>query len=369
MTEIFAPVMFIVPFILVFTVIVFFHELGHYLVARWNGVAIQAFSIGFGPELVGYTDKKGTRWRISAIPLGGYVSFVGDMNPASTPDNDLIAKAPPELAPKLFVNKGVWQRIAIVFAGPAASILLTFVILYGSLVTTDRYYSPPVVQTVIENSPAAAAGLQPGDRFISVDGFAVHGFSDVVRYVATAPERTVTIVIERDGVEKTLTAVPARASEPGPFGREHRIGRLGLSNTVERSDYFTYRPNPIEAVGATLDEMRFIVVRTVAFIGDFFVGRGDRTQLGGPVKVAQVSNQTFQQNPFDLITVIALVSLNIGIANLLPIPMLDGGHLAYYLIEAIRGRPLSQRVQEIGFRFGFAIVCTLMIFTLVNDLI
>ncbi len=359
---------YVVPFLAVLTVIVFVHEMGHYLVARWNGIAIQTFSVGFGPELLGFNDRHGTRWRLSMIPLGGYVRFVGDMNAASAPDNELIANADQDLAPRLFANKSVWQRIAVVVAGPAANFILTFVILYAFLVFTDRYYSPAVVQQVLPDTPAAAADLRPGDRIVSIDGYTVRGFSDVSRFIATAPERKVTIVVERNGSDITLTAVPKRVVETDASGRQVRAGRLGLSSTVDKEDVFTFRPNPVEAVGVALEEMRFIVDRTMAFLGDFFVGRGDVEQLGGPVKVAQISEQVARNNPFDLIGLIALLSLNIGIINLFPIPMLDGGHLAYYLIEAARGRPLSQKVQEIGFRFGMAIVFTLMVFTLVNDL-
>lgn len=360
---------YVVPFLAVLTVIVFVHEMGHYLVARWNGIAIQTFSVGFGPELLGFNDRHGTRWRLSMIPLGGYVRFVGDMNAASAPDNELIAKAGPELASRLFANKSVWQRIAVVVAGPAANFILTFVILYTFLVFTDRYYSPAVVQQVLPDTPAAAADLRPGDKILSIDGYTVRGFSDVSRFIATAPERKVTIVVERNGSDVTLTAVPRRVVETDASGRQVRAGRLGLSSTVNQEDVFAFRPTPVEAVGVALEEMRFIVDRTMAFLGDFFVGRGDVEQLGGPVKVAQISEQVARNNPFDLIGLIALLSLNIGLINLFPIPMLDGGHLAYYLIEAARGRPLSQRVQEIGFRFGMAIVFTLMVFTLVNDLI
>lgn len=359
----------LLPFLVVLTVIVFVHEMGHYLVARWNGIAIQTFSIGFGPELWGFNDKAGTRWRLSAIPLGGYVRFVGDMNAASMPDDAAIAQADPELAPRLFVNKSVWQRIAVVAAGPIANLMLTFVILYGTLVTTDRHYSPPVVQQVLADTPAAAAGLRPGDRIVRIDGFTVHGFADVSRFVATAPERTVTMVIERDGMTRTLQAVPRRVVETDANGRAYRVGRLGLSNDVRREDIFAWRPNPVEAVGVTLEEMHFIVDRTAAFIGDFFVGRGDMEQLGGPVKVAQVSEQVARENPFDLIGLVALLSLNIGIFNLLPIPVLDGGHLLFYFYEAIRGRPMSQRMQEIGYRIGLSVVLTLMLFTLFNDTI
>lgn len=359
---------YVVPFLVVLTVIVFVHEMGHYLVARWSGIAIQTFSIGFGGELVGFTDRHGTRWRISAIPLGGYVRFVGDMNAASVPDNDLIAQAGPDLRRRLFANQNVWKRIAVVAAGPAANVIFTFLILYALLLGYGRYTITPTIDEVAVGSVAEQAGLIGGDRILEVDGFAVRGFEDFQRLVATSPERPVTIVLERTGRTETIVVVPESVETTDRFGNPHRVGRIGVTKDIDETDIDLYRPGPVEAVGMTFEEIRFILDRTAAFLGDFFVGRGDVDQLGGPVKVAQVSGQVASLGVVALINLMALLSLNIGIFNLFPIPMLDGGHLLYYLIEAVRGRPLSQRVQEIGFRFGLAIVFTLTVFTLINDI-
>jgi regulator of sigma E protease len=358
---------YVIPFLVVLTVIVFVHEMGHYLVARWNGVAIQAFSIGFGPELIGWNDKQGTRWKISAIPLGGYVRFAGDSNAASLPDHDAPELQDPELAPHLFVNKSVWQRIAVVVAGPVANILLTFLILYALLLGYGRYTVPAVIEEVIAGSVAEAAGFEAGDRILSVDGYVVRGFEDFQRYVATSPAREVTIEVERGPSNLVLNLVPEPVVIQDRFGNDQRIGRIGVSANFDDVDVVLYRPGPIEAVGMTVEEIRFIIQRTGAFLGDFFVGRGDVEQLSGPVKVAKVSGEVATLGVVALINLMALLSLNIGIFNLLPVPMLDGGHLLYYLIEAVRGRPLSLRVQEIGFRFGFALVISLMVFTLFND--
>ena len=359
---------YVVPFLIVLTVIVFVHEMGHYLVARWNGIAIQTFSIGFGRELAGFTDRHGTRWRISAIPLGGYVRFVGDMNASSMPDNDVIARAGPNLQRRLFVNKNVWQRIAVVAAGPLANVIFTLLILYALLLGYGRYTISPVIDTVTVGSVAEVAGLQAGDRVVSIDGYEVRGFEDMQRLIATAPERDVSLVFERGGREQTIVLVPESALTTDRFGNEHRVGRIGVAKDIDESDVTLYRPNPVEAVGMTFEEVRFIIDRTVAFHGDFFVGRGDVEQLGGPVKVAKVSGEVATLGVVALINLMALLSLNIGIFNLLPIPMLDGGHLLYYGIEAVRGRPLSQRMQEFGFRIGLALVFTLTAFTLINDI-
>lgn len=359
---------YIVPFLALLTVIVFVHEMGHYLVARWNGVAIQTFSIGFGPELFGRTDRHGTRWRVSMIPLGGYVRFVGDMNAASVPDPQALATFSDEERKSLFLFKSVWQRIAVVIAGPAANILFTFVVLYGLIVAYGQYVITPVIDTVTDGSPAALAGLEAGDRIVSVDGFAVRGFNDFQRLVATSPDRQVHVVVDRNGSELTFDLVPNVVEQADRFGNMQRVGQVGVAKEVGPEDVSVFRPSPIEAIGMTAEEMVFILDRTAAFIGDFFVGKGDVEQLGGPVKVAQVSGEVASLGIVALINLAALLSLNIGVFNLLPVPLLDGGHLLYYLFEVVLRRPLKPETQEFGFRIGLMIIGSLMIFTLINDL-
>jgi regulator of sigma E protease len=358
---------YILPFLAVLTIIVFVHEMGHYLVARWNDVAVDTFSIGFGREIVGWTDRAGTRWRISMIPLGGYVRFVGDMNAASAPDPEAINKIPEEEAGRLFHKKSVWRRIAVVGAGPLANVLFTFLVLYALLLGYGRYTLPAVIDEVVEDGVAAEAGIMPGDRMVSVDGYEVRGFDDFRRLVSTSPERPVTVVVDRLGQVQTLTMTPQATEITDRFGNTHRVGQIGVIAQIEPGDYTLYKPGPLEAVWMTFEEIRFLIDRTAAFLGDFFFGRGDLEQIGGPVKVAKVSGEVATLGFLALINLTALLSLNIGIFNLLPIPVLDGGHLLFYFIEAARGKPLSMRVQEIGFRLGMFIVLSLTVFTLIND--
>lgn len=364
------PIIYAIPaFILVLTVIVFVHEMGHYLIARWNGVAIQTFSIGFGKELWGFNDKHGTRWRISAIPLGGYVRFVGDLNATSMPDPEAETQLPPEERHRLFINKNVWQRMAVVAAGPIANILFTFLVLYALLIGYGRYTITPVIGEVVPGGVAAEAGLLAGDVVTNVDGFPVRGFEDFQRLIATSPGRPVTVIVDRSGQVLDFVVTPESVETTDQFGNSHRIGRIGVSRSIEEGDVRFYRPGLGEAVTMTVEDMNLIVVRTVAFIGDLFTERRDFRNLGGPVEIAKASGEIASLGPTALVFFMATVSLSIGIFNLLPIPMLDGGHLVFYIAEAIRGRPLSARVQEIGFRVGFAAIMSLFILVLVTNTI
>ncbi|MGJ8528251.1 RIP metalloprotease RseP [Maritalea sp.] len=363
-----APLYTIVPFLAVLTVIVFVHEMGHYLVARWNGIAVEVFSIGFGPELWGFNDKNGTRWKICAVPLGGYVKFVGDMNAASVPNHDQLETLDPQTKSSLFYFKNVWQRIAVVIAGPIANILFTFVVLYGLLMGLGRYTLDATIDEVQPDTPASISGMMPLDKIVRVDGYMVRSFGDFQRLIATSPDRDVVVQVDRQGQIIDLNVRTGVREREDRFGNTSKIGFLGVSRQAEQEDVVFVRPNPVEAVFITIDDMVLIVDRSFAFLGELIVGRGDVEQLGGPVKIAQISGEAAALGIFTLINLMALLSLNIGIFNLFPIPMLDGGHLFYYLYEVVRGKPLSQRIQEIGFRFGLVIVMSLMVFSLINDI-
>jgi regulator of sigma E protease len=354
---------YLVPFLFVLSIVVFFHELGHFVVARWCGVRVEAFSIGFGREIVGWNDRRGTRWKLCWVPLGGYVKFLGDESAASQPvTEEKLASLPASQRSEAFPAKPVWQRAAVVAAGPAANFLLAIAIFTVLFATAGRPIVEPRVDAVISGSAAEAAGIRPGDVLVMVDGRAVETFNDVQRMVATSNGRTIEITVRRDGRELTLEATP-RAQEAG---RGNRTFMLGLSASRQGSEMRVY--DPVSALGLAVRETWFLVDRTVVFIRDLFTGRGSMNDLGGPIRIAEVSGQAAAISFTTLIGLTALLSVSIGLLNLFPIPMLDGGHLVFYAIEALRGRPLSERSQEIGFRIGLAFVLMLMVVTTWNDI-
>ncbi|MEW5421031.1 RIP metalloprotease RseP [Amorphus sp. 3PC139-8] len=359
---------YIVPFLFVLTIVVFFHELGHFLVARWCGVAVRTFSIGFGPELFGWNDRHGTRWRVALVPLGGYVRFEGDENAASVPDHDAIAHMSDQERATSFFLKPVWQRAAVVAAGPAANFVLAIVIFTVLFVAFGRPMTAAQVDTVQPDSPAAVAGFEPGDVIVSIDGHKIEAFSDVQRMVSGSAEVPLSFTVNRGGTHVDLTATPEFREVSDGFGNTHRIGVLGISRATDAASVETKTYSLPAAFLAGVGETWFIVERTASYVAGVVVGRESADQLGGPIRVAQVSSQVATLGITALINLAAVLSVSIGLINLLPIPMLDGGHLVFYGIEAARGRPLSERSQDIGFRIGLALVLMLMIFATFNDI-
>jgi regulator of sigma E protease len=357
----------IIPFLFGLSVVVFFHELGHFLVARWCGVKVLTFSVGFGPEIVGFNDRYGTRWKLSWIPLGGYVKFFGDDNAASVPDEAAVAGMTEAEKRQSFFHQPVGSRAAIVVAGPLANFILAIVIfatifaIYGRQTTTAR------VDTVLPDSAAAAAGLKPGDVVLAIDGRAIESFSDMQRVVSANAGRTLTFQVERGGAPMTLTATPALKQGKDGFGNNTCQAVLGVSRSMAPGDIKTEHVNPLAAVWLGAKETWFIIDRTFSYIGGLFAGRECADQLGGPIRIAQISGQVATLGFMPVLHLAAMLSVSIGLLNLFPVPLLDGGHLMFYLVEATRGRPLSMKAQEIGFRIGFAIVVMLMIFTVFND--
>lgn len=358
----------IVPFLFVLTVVVFVHEMGHYLVGRWCGIGVKAFSIGFGPELLGFEDRRGTRWKLSAIPLGGYVKFVGDMSVTSEADSEEIAKLSEEERRIAFHTQPVWKRAATVFAGPAFNFLLTIAVFAVMFSVYGRYVAEPMVAEVRAGSPAEAAGFQPGDRFISVEGNPIETFSDVQRIVSGRAGDSLRFVVLRDGEEVSLTATPEVMEQTDALGNTIRIGVIGVVNNEELGQPRLITYTPAGAFAEAVRETGHMLARTGHFLQRFVAGREDRCQLGGPVKIAEMSGKAAQQGFEWLIQLIALLSVGIGFLNLLPIPPLDGGHLVFYAMEAVRGRPVPERVMDVFYRAGLFAVLAFMAFVFWNDI-
>jgi regulator of sigma E protease len=361
-------VSYIIPFLVVLTIVVFFHELGHFLVARWNGVKVDAFSVGFGPELWGFNDKHGTRWKLCAIPLGGYVKFFGDANAASTPDFEKASEMDAQEKSVSFIHKKVWQRAAIVSAGPIANFILAIIIFTFTFMLLGRAISDPVATAVTPGGAAAEAGIVAGDVIRAIDGTQIRSFTDIPRIVAPNPNRPLVFTIERGGSTMDITVTPKFEERADQFGNKQTIGFIGLSNDSKTSNFRFEKLGPIEAVGAATGETWFIIARTMGYLKDIVTGHQSADQLGGPIRIAKISGEVATLGITALINLAAVLSVSIGLLNLFPIPMLDGGHLVFYAVEAIRGRPLSEQAQEIGFRFGLAIVLMLMVFATWNDL-
>jgi len=360
---------YIVPFLFVLTIVVFFHELGHFLVARRCGVKVLTFSIGFGPEILGFFDRYGTRWKISAVPLGGYVKFFGDENAASVPDQETVAQMTEAEKAVSFVHQRVSPRAAVVAAGPIANFILAIAIFAGIFMLYGKQTTSARVDTVQTASAAEAAGFKPGDLVTAIDGEKIDSFADMQRIVSVSAGETLTIEVDRGGAHVVLKATPQLKELKDNFGNVHRLGVLGISRSMAPGDIKTQKLSPLQALLAGVQETWFVVDRTLSYIGGVVVGREAADELGGPIRIAQVSGQVASAGFVALIHLTAVLSVSIGLLNLFPIPLLDGGHLLFYAIEAIRGRPLSERAQEVGFRIGLAIVVVLMIFATFNDIL
>ncbi|MDX6805468.1 RIP metalloprotease RseP [Terrihabitans rhizophilus] len=361
-------VTYVVPYVAVLAIVIFIHEMGHFLVARWCGIRVLTFSMGFGPEIAHFHDRKGTRWRLAAIPLGGYVKFYGDENAASAPDRERLAAMPEQERSVSFYGQSVGKRAAVVAAGPVANFLLAIVIFTASFWIYGRPASEARVDQVVAGSAAEAAGFQPDDVILRIDGSSIGSFADMQRIVRISPERAMRFDVRRGEQEVSLTASPKRQEVQDSFGQTLRIGVLGISRKPETE--IPHRDYSLgEAVAGAVGETWFVVDRTMSYIGGIFTGRESADQLSGPIRIAQVSGQAAQLGFEVLFELTAVISISIGLLNLFPIPLLDGGHLLFYAVEAIRGRPLSERAQEVGFRIGIAMVLSLMLFATWNDIV
>jgi regulator of sigma E protease len=362
---------YVIPFVFVLTVVVFFHELGHFLVGRWCGVKVDAFSIGFGPELYAREDRHGTRWRVAAIPLGGYVKFHGDANGASAPDPDMIESMPAAERAVTFAAQPVWKRAAIVFAGPFANFILAIVIFTGVLSHYGRTVIAPRIGSVAVGGAGETAGFKVGDLVLTIDGEPVPSFAKIQEIVSGSAETKLVFVVRRGDQDVTLEATPAWREVESLTGKI-RIGMLGLHAATGAGDIRAERYGPVESLGLAVSETWQIVRRTGAYMSGLIMGREKADQLSGPIGIAQVSGQMAQAahkvGLAPLLNLIAILSVSVGLLNLLPVPLLDGGHLAFYAVEAVRGQALNERTQEFAFRIGLAMVGTLMIFSTYNDI-
>jgi len=353
----------ILAFVAVIGPLVFVHEMGHYLAGRWFGIKAEAFAIGFGHEVAGFTDRRGTRWRIGWLPLGGYVRFAGDMNPASQPTAEWLA-LPAEERNRTFQAKPVWQRAIVVAAGPVVNFLLAILILAGFAYAYGTNQTPAQVGEVMVGSPAAAAGIRSGDTITALGGRAIGRFDQVAEYAMLRPGETVRVDLVRSGAPLALDVVISTIRQRDRFGNEYRIGRIGIGSPPP-----VYRPVPLVAAPwAGVKAVGGVIRATLDTLGQIISGRRSVDELGGPLRIAKVSGEQLSLGWPAFVGLVALVSINLGFINLLPVPMLDGGHLFFYAIEAVRRRPLEPYVQEWAFRGGMMALLALMLLVTFNDL-
>lgn len=354
------------PFLVVLTIVVFVHELGHYWVARRCGVHVETFSVGMGPEIFGWNDKNGTRWKVSWIPLGGYVKFFGDADGASTPDTDRVAAMTADEQSQSYHYKSPLQRIAIAAAGPFANFIFSIFVFWGLMISYGEVQRASIVGAIADGSAAQEAGLAEGDNIIGIDGDEVSTFADLQQHVSLSGGQTMQFTFLREDIEITVPVTPKRVDRVDPFGNPMEGWLIGITAT---SDYVVKRFGVVEGCVAAVGRVSDIITGTVKFLGQLVMGRESADQLGGPVRIAKMSGDVAQMGVPSLISFIALISVSIGFINLFPIPMLDGGHILLYTIELLRGKPLSDRTLEIAFRVGLVMVAGLMIFATTNDIL
>ncbi|RYE64211.1 MAG: RIP metalloprotease RseP [Oxalobacteraceae bacterium] len=353
----------ILAFALVIGPLVFLHELGHYLAGRWFGVKAEEFAVGFGREVAGYTDKRGTRWKFGWMPLGGYVRFAGDMNPASQPSPEWLSLPAHERA-QTFQSKPLWQRAIIVAAGPVTNFLIAIAILGAFALFYGQNNTPAVIGKVVPGSAAATAGLQPGDKILSIGGRAIGDFSDMASYTLLHAGENVLIDFERAGEPQQVEAVIGVSQLKDRFGNVTKRGMLGIGPGEPVFEPVSLWQAPLIGVERTWG----FVVMTVEGLGQIISGRIPVQELGGPLKIAQISGETLAMGPVELVGLIALISINLGFINLLPVPVLDGGHLLFYAVEAVRRKPVEPQVMEWAFRGGLVAILALMLLVTFNDL-
>lgn len=356
---------YFLSFVVVISIIVFIHEYGHYIVAKWCGVKIDAFSIGFGRELFGWNDRSGTRWKVCALPFGGYVKMHGDATAASTADKSAMDEMSDADKAVTFHHKSLPKKAAIVSAGPIANFLLTICLLTYIIMTVGMPSTEPVIGKVMPDTPAQAAGLKVGDRLVTIDGEQMDRFNDIVMKLSTNLQRPVDIVIDREGIQRQLTLTPKMIEDEDGLGNIITRPIIGISSTEITLEKVGITAAVLEATKRTYG----ICVTTLRAVGQIITGDRSISDLKSPLGIAKLSGQATERGLNTVIWLMAMLSANLGLINLFPIPVLDGGHLVYYAAEAMRGRPLAERLQEWGYRAGFALIMTLMAVTLYHDIV
>ncbi len=356
-----------IPFLLVLSILVFVHELGHYLAARWCGVRVEVFSIGFGRELFGYNDKHGTRWKFCWIPLGGYVQMFGDADPSSSMQDDVkVSKLGAKEKKKAFFYKPVWQRAIIVAAGPAINFIYAIIVMAAIFATQGQAYAPAEVGGLVENGAAAKAGVKIGDKITAINGTTIERFGELQRFVAINLDSEITFTIQRDGKMKALTFRPEVQEQKDNFGFTHEVGRIGVISVgnIARTEHTV-----LSATVAAVEETWSMSVATLRALGQMIVGTRSADEIGGVIRIGAYAKEFSDAGWLSFLMFSAMISVNLGLINLFPIPLLDGGHLLFYAYEGLFGKPMPEKVRVTGVRIGYVFVVALMVFATLNDLI
>jgi len=360
---------FIIPFIVLLTVVVFIHEYGHYYFAKRFGVGVTDFSIGFGKEIFGFNDKSGTRWKFCAIPLGGYVKFFGDRNVFSQAEQEqLLKQYSKKDQDKLFVTKPVYQRSLVVAAGPLANFLLAILIFTFIYMFAGKDFTPAQIQEVQKNSPAYISGIKSGDVILSINDNKVNSILEVSNYINTSTSDNIKVKVLRNSQEIVLPVKPEIIKSEDSLGNKINKKIIGIKIAPLNNEFNRERLGPATAVFYAVKETWFVTKASLNFVVAIFKGKGDTTQLGGPIKIAKITGQVAKHGVVAFLSIMAYISISLGFINLFPIPMLDGGHLMFYAFEKILGKPLTQKTQEVFFRIGLFLLISLMFFTTFNDL-
>ena len=359
----------IIPFLALILVVVFIHEFGHYYFAKKYGVGVTDFSIGFGKEIFGWNDKSGTRWKICWIPLGGYVKFFGDRNVFSQADHEkIINKYSKEDQDKLFVLKPLYQRALIVLAGPLANFLLAIVIFFSVYTLVGKDFTPAVINEVQKNSPAMASGLKNNDIIVSIDNNKVESIMEVSKFIMMTTDEFIDFTVKRSNQILTFKVKPNLIATEDNLGNKINKRMVGIKLGAYNNEINHIRLGPTKAIYHAINEVYYVSASSLKYLGSMLTGSGDSSQLGGPIRIAKITGQVAEFGFLPFFSLMAYISISLGLINLFPIPMLDGGHLMFYSFEKILGRPLSQRVQEGFFRIGMFLLLSLMFFTTFNDL-